>query len=370
MMLPAPRIIDRFEIEHLAGRGGAGEVYRARDRETGAPVALKVLHSSDAEEVESFVREAWVLSSLDHPGIVRYITHGETDGGPYLVMEWLDGENLAQRLARQPLSAEESVVFVTRVAEALAAAHDRGVIHRDLKPSNLFLPGGRLSSPKILDFGTAFLNRALTAVGDATPSEIVGTPGYMSPEQARGESSEVDARADIFSLGCVLFECLAGRPAFVGRHAMAILAKILLEEAPRVSALKPEVPEALDELVARMLAKDVADRPRDAAALLGELSGLGGERRRAPERPRLLTAGEQRLLCVVLAAPRSAAVSDATLPAAASTERRSALAKLRDRPTRRRARRGARSRSGRRCPTPRWRSPPGAARSGPSRSAR
>src|SRR5579871_1187809 len=243
-------VAGRFEIERVAGVGGMGTVYRASDRaSSGAPVALKIL--AGEQNAERFGREARLLAELRHPGIVRYIDHGRTtDGKEYLAMEWLDGEDLGKRLGRTGLTAAESVALAVRVAEALGAAHARGIVHRDVKPSNLFLPGGDLARVRVLDFGIA-------RVGDATRAAtrtgmLLGTPGYMAPEQARG-GKDLDARADVFALGCVLFECLTGRAAFVGEHVMALLAKILLEEAPRVSELRADVAPELDRLVARMM---------------------------------------------------------------------------------------------------------------------
>src|SRR5207302_1047317 len=176
--------------------------------------------------------------------------------------EWLEGEDLKQRLARTGLTAAESVALATRVAEALGAAHARGIVHRDVKPSNLYLPDGDLARVKVLDFGIARIldgGQAQTRTG-----MLLGTPGYMAPEQARG-GKELDARADVFALGCVLFECLTGRAAFVGEHVMALLAKILLEEAPRVSEVRADLPEPLDRLVQRMMAKQAPERPRDGS---------------------------------------------------------------------------------------------------------
>ena len=278
-----------------------GAVYRAIDRRTGEAVAIKALHRQDVTAGGRFEREATVLSELEHPGIVRYVAHGRTpENEAYLVIEWLDGQDLAERLRGPRLSIAESVGLVRRVAEALAVAHARGILHRDIKPSNLYLQGGRLEGIKVLDFGIARFEgqNSATRTGVA-----LGTPGYMAPEQARGER-ELDARADVFALGCVLFECLTGRPVFQGEHVMAILAKVLLEEAPRVRALRPDIPADLDDLVARMLAKRPAGRPADCVALAEELSAVGQAealaRPEAREADVALGVGEQRLVSVVL----------------------------------------------------------------------
>src|SRR3954447_8145073 len=153
---PGERLEDRFEIEQPIGSGGMGTVFRARDPIAGDAVAVKVMSGEQAHITGRFAREVKVLAELSHPGIVRYISHGTTPSGElFLVMEWLDGESLKARLQRGPLAASDAVVLATRVAEALGAAHARGVVHRDLKPSNLFLPGGRVEQIKLLDFGIA-----------------------------------------------------------------------------------------------------------------------------------------------------------------------------------------------------------------------
>jgi tetratricopeptide (TPR) repeat protein len=304
-MRPGDIVVERFEVERLAGSGGMGAVWRARDRLTGQPVALKVIHGQRSQEVERFGREARVLAQVRHPGVVRYVAHGAAlDGAMYLAMEWLEGEDLGARLARAPMTIAESMKLAELVADALATAHAQGVVHRDIKPGNLFLPGGAVDQVKVLDFGIASVLHATRAM--TVPGAMVGTPGYMAPEQARA-GRNLDARVDVFALGCVLFECLTGRAAFAGDQIMAVLAKILLEDAPAVRSLRPDVPEAVGALVARMLSKEPEGRPADGAALAAEIRALGDvgapELGPAPacERPAALTRGEQRLLCVVLA---------------------------------------------------------------------
>jgi ATP/maltotriose-dependent transcriptional regulator MalT len=271
-MNPGDVVANRFRIEREAGSGGMGRVFRANDLVTGATVAVKVLHGSAARDPERFEREAQLLDELRHPGIVRYIAHGRAPTGePWLAMEWLEGEDLHDRLAREPLTLSETITFVSACADALAHAHARRVVHRDIKPTNIFLKDRRVDQIRILDFGLA---RNEAPSRPATQSGVwLGTPGYIAPEQARGVK-ELDARADVFSLGCVFFECLTGRPAFVGHDVMALLTKILFEEAPRVIDLVPEMPPELDALVARMLAKDRASRPADGAVVLAELAAF------------------------------------------------------------------------------------------------
>ena len=298
-----------FLLQKVCGKGAMGVVYAAQDLRDDRPVAVKVLPATlvnDPQRARRFAAEATALSALHHPAIVRYVAHGVTPTGePFLAMEWLEGEDLAQRLRRCRLGVRESAALGQRVAEALAAAHARGIIHRDIKPSNLFLRGGDVEQVTILDFGVARIDHApisLTASG-----ALLGTPGYMAPEQARG-ASRIDARADIFALGAVMLECLAGRPAFTGQHVMAVLAKVLLEDPPRLSALCSHVPWALDELVARMLAKDPAARPQSAATMAAELATIlesvdpTAASARPHSRPAAsLTGGEQRFLCVIIA---------------------------------------------------------------------
>jgi tetratricopeptide (TPR) repeat protein len=310
-MDPGQVIADRFEIERLVGSGGMGSVYRARDRLTGGPVAIKLLLVQLARDKERFKREAQLLAEVSHPRVVKYVAHGVTAANhPYLAMEWLEGEDLAERLTRTGLTMGESVLLTKRVAEALGTMHERGIVHRDIKPSNLFLPGGEIQHVKLLDLGIA---RFADPVGGSTRTgTMLGTPGYMAPEQARGTRA-LDARVDVFSLGCVLFECLTGTPAFVGENIAAVLAKILLENSPRVRDLRPEVPEALDDLVARMLSKHPAVRPADGMAIARELGGLTtigseGPRPTASREVRALTGGERRLVSVVMAAPREGAL--------------------------------------------------------------
>ena len=275
-MLPAQNQLlgGRFLVEREVGRGGVGIVYRAIDHETGQPVALKVIAIAgvDAGEEARFKREGRVLSELEHPSIVKLVAFGQLEEGqPYVAMEWLDGEDIAQRQRRLPLTLTQCLRVGAQVADALDAAHAAGIIHRDVKPSNVFLltPQGEagpssvtepLRSPlltaKLVDFGVAAAEDAkLTRTG-----AIVGTPAYMAPEQARGDG-EVLTNADIYSLGATLFEMVAGRPPHVGPTPIAILARLVTTPAPRLSEVVVDAPYALDDLMARMLSTDATDRP-------------------------------------------------------------------------------------------------------------
>mgnify|MGYP003814691723 CR=1 FL=1 len=257
--LPGSLLAERFLLESQIGAGGMGTVLRARDAQSGKWVAVKLLQPQvDPQETARFEREAVLLAELQHPHIVSYVAHGISEGGqPYLAMEWLEGEDLEQFLRRGLPSVAQCVDLLTGVSAALAEAHKRGIVHRDLKPSNLFLRGGDPRKVVVLDFGLA--RRALRSGGLTRTGVIVGTPEYMAPEQARGEQ-DVGLPADIFSLGCLMFECLSGDPPFVGEHLTAVLVKVLLEEPPLLHTLRPEVPLKLSELIARMLNKEPQQR--------------------------------------------------------------------------------------------------------------
>jgi eukaryotic-like serine/threonine-protein kinase len=302
-MLPGSLLADRFEIEDLVGRGGMSSVYRAIDRTTRSTVALKLLGERYTHESERFAREAIALQGLRHPNIVKYVAHGKTDDGThYLAMEWIDGEDLSSRLKRGALTMSESVTLAARVASALAAAHARGIVHRDIKPSNIFLAEGKSERVKLLDFGIA---RFGDRDGLTAPGVVFGTLGYMAPEQARGERF-IDARADVFALGCVLYECITGKPLFMGAQPTAVLAKVVFEDAPRLKTVHRNTPDALDRVLARMLAKVPASRPGDARALSAEIEGLARVVAEAEEMPELSVRSEalgeleQRIVSVIL----------------------------------------------------------------------
>ena len=301
-------VAGRFQLLAQAGAGGMGAVYRARDLTSGATVAVKILTGREVREAQRFDQEGAILAGLVHPAIVRYITHGIADSGArYIAMEWMDGEDLAARLEREHPTIAETVAIARRTAEALAYAHQRGVVHRDIKPGNLFLPGGAIDRLKVLDFGIA---RLTSGAGRLTRTgKVIGTPGYMAPELVRG-ARDITPRADVFSLGCVMFQCLTGRAVFEAEAPTALLAKILLVEAPRVRDLAPHVPASVDDCVAQMLAKNPDERLADAAAVLEALGGLGplGDGRAAGGASAraatiALTASERRIACVVIAGP-------------------------------------------------------------------
>ncbi|WP_375766624.1 serine/threonine-protein kinase PknK [Archangium gephyra] len=311
-------IAGRFKLESLAGRGGMGCVYRALDTSTGLPVALKLLEGANSpESVYRFNREAALLAELHHPAIVSYVAHGIPEvGQPYLAMEWLEGEDLAHRLKRKPLSLPETLALLRRATEGLATAHRQGIVHRDLKPSNLFLRGGRPEDVVLLDFGLA-RHAVPTLMGVTGSHTVLGTPGYMAPEQASSQP-EIPPAADIFSLGCVLYECLTGKPPFKAPHFAAALAKILFAEPAPLHTLRAGLPVGLQVLVDRMLAKDPARRLHDADGLLEAIAALKSVPDLLPPSrelvlpPRGLVGAEQKLVSVLLVSLHAVAQSEET----------------------------------------------------------
>mgnify|MGYP000222773412 CR=1 FL=1 len=259
---------NRFRIEAQARAGGMGQIYRATDLSTGKAVAAKILLDASLQHRARFQRETEILERIHHPHVVEYVASGTgLDGEVFFVMEWLDGEDLLSVLSRRRMSVREVLALMTRIAAAMGAVHAQGVVHRDLKPSNIFLVDGRIDQPKILDFGIAYYADATRVTASGT---VVGTPSYMAPEQARS-GGKVDATADVFSMGCLLFECLTGEPPFIAEHMVAVLAKVVFEDAPRASEFAPDIPDWLDRLIERMLAKDPAHRPKDGQEVASAL---------------------------------------------------------------------------------------------------
>ncbi len=278
------RRVGAYAVLGELGRGGMGVVYLARHEETGRQVAIKVLHAelaSDPRLASQFVREGRAASLANHPGIVNITDFGRLPSGPaYLVMELVESGTLETVLAGGALPARRAVVIARRIAAALAAAHVRGVIHRDLKPSNVFLDP--LDSVKIGDFGAA---KVLSPMPDSTATQhgvVLGTPFYMSPEQARGLPT--DERTDIYSLGCILFRMIAGRPPYEGETVMNIVYGHMTFPIPRVESPYGPVPEDVVSLVAKAMAKLAEMRHQTATELGAELDrALGAFPREALE---------------------------------------------------------------------------------------
>ena len=270
-----------YEIQSQLGAGGMGEVYRARDTRLDRIVAVKILPSHlclDPERKQRFEREARAISSLNHHNICTVHDVGSQDGIEYLVMEYLEGETLASRLIRGPLSLDRALRHGIEVSDALDTAHRRGVIHRDLKPSNIFLTTH--GEAKVLDFGLAKMGEearpempTMTSPAVLTsPGTTVGTVAYMSPEQARGE--DLDVRTDIFSFGAVLYETLTGKMAFPGKTSAVVFKAILDETPPSITRSNPILPSRLDDIVSKSLEKDRDLRYQSAADLRSDLKRL------------------------------------------------------------------------------------------------
>jgi hypothetical protein len=281
MALSAGTQLGPYEIVSAVGAGGMGEVYRARDTRLEREVALKVLSSgltSSELARERFQREARTIAALHHPYICAIYDVGETqEHQAFIVMEFLQGETLEERLHKGPLALPVLLETATALVDALAAAHAAGIVHRDLKPANVFLTAW---GPKLLDFGIAKTAPRVAGANSVTQTDIarpmltaegaaVGTLAYMSPEQLRGD--EVDARTDVFSLGLVLFQMATGRPAFAGATAPVVAAAILHEQPPAPSTLRSELTTRFDEIILKALEKDRALRYANAADLRADL---------------------------------------------------------------------------------------------------
>ncbi len=248
-----------------------GSVWKAIDQQTGALVALKLLHGRDPRDAARFVREAQVIAGLEHPAIVRFVADGQlSDTERFLVMEWLEGESLADRLDRAPLTLAETLALGRSAADALGALHVHGVVHRDLKPSNIFLEGKDPQRVKVIDFGIA---RRSDGPEVTRTGVLLGTPGYIAPEQARGDRN-IDSRADVFALGCVLFKCITGEGAFGGEDDLTVLLRVVKGTARRTREIVPQIPDEVDRVVAWMLARRPDDRPRDASLVAAALARL------------------------------------------------------------------------------------------------
>ena len=282
MALVPGTLLGPYEIGAPLGAGGMGEVYRARDTRLERTVAIKILppqFSNDPARKQRFEREAKTISSLNHPHICVVHDVGQQDGIEYLVMECVEGETLADRLHKGPLSLEQVLKYGAQIAGALDRAHRSGIVHRDLKPGNIMLTA---AGAKLLDFGLAkpsaplATGATLTASAKESPvtetGTVVGTFQYMSPEQIEGK--ELDGRSDIFSFGAVLYEMLTGQRAFLGKSQLSVASAILEKEPAPISSLKPMTPPTLDHAIRRCLAKDPEERWQTARDLALELKWI------------------------------------------------------------------------------------------------
>ena len=273
--LPAPagQAFGPYRIIAELGRGGMGVVYRARHAELGREVALKLLtagaYASD-DQRRRFLSEARLAAGIRHPRVVAIHDAGELDGQLWCAMDLVDGDDLAALLATRRLSIAEAVRLVAEVARAVAHLHASGILHRDLKPSNILVDAA--GSPHVVDFGLA-RGRDRDS-GATTTGTILGTPAYMPPEQAAGRTHDVDERCDIYSLGAILYELLAGRPPFVADTPMLTLLLVLERDAIPVRRFNPRVSRDLDALVLSCLEKSPARRPATAASLADDLEAF------------------------------------------------------------------------------------------------
>ncbi|HKA37999.1 MAG TPA: protein kinase [Thermoanaerobaculia bacterium] len=318
MTLPIGSRLGPYEILSPLGAGGMGEVYRARDERLRRDVAIKVLPSSvaaDGDRLRRFEQEAQAAGALNHPNITAVYDFGSHEGSPYIVTELLEGETLRAALAGGPLPLRKALDYALQIARALAVAHEKGIVHRDLKPENLFVTSdGRI---KILDFGLARVARPEASEGSQTssptaspatePGVVLGTLGYMSPEQVRGRP--LDARTDIFSFGAILYEMLSGNRAFAGDSAADTMSAILREDAPELSTANRSIPPGVEKIVRHCLEKNPADRFRSAHDLAFGLDALTASSVASasvalsePPRPRARLAAAAAVLVAIAAA--------------------------------------------------------------------
>src|SRR4030095_10669538 len=283
-MLAPGKNLSRYEIRTQLGAGGMGEVYRARDTQLGRDVAIKVIASSfavDKERLRRFEQEACAAGALNHPNVLIVHDISTHDGAPYVVSELLEGETLRKRIGDTPLGQRRAIDYATQIANGLAAAHEKGIIHRDLKPDNIFITNdGRV---KILDFGLAKLTQLdgdqvqtdiPTRRVDTNPGVVMGTVGYMSPEQLKGRP--VEPRSDIFAFGAILYEMLSGRRAFHGESTAETMSAVLREDPPDLSETNQRISPALERLVNRCLEKNPESRFHSASDLAFALETLSG----------------------------------------------------------------------------------------------
>ena len=294
MILETGTKLGRYEIRSKIGAGGMGEVYLAEDTKLDRKVALKILPAelaSNRDRMARFIREAKSAAALSHPNIAQIFEIGEHDGTHFIAMEFIEGVTLREKIHRERIELRKLLRYLQHAAEGLAKAHAAGIVHRDLKPDNIMVT--REGHAKILDFGLAKLiepqsyagetpdaERGMSEVATAlmrqhsTPGAVLGTVGYMSPEQAQGKTKQVDHRSDIFSFGCILYEAVTGQKAFAGEDAIDSLNKIVRESPPPISEFRPDAPNHLQRIVRRCLAKDRDDRYqtiKDVAIELREL---------------------------------------------------------------------------------------------------
>jgi eukaryotic-like serine/threonine-protein kinase len=281
-------IAGRYELVELIGRGGMSSVWKAHDRLLDRTIAIKLLHEQftlDEEYVERFRREARSVAQLSHPNIVTVIDRGEDEGRQYIVFEYVDGENLKQLIERSgPLPVRDALLLTLQMARALGFAHERGLIHRDVKPQNVLLSED--GQPKMTDFGIA---RSVDVEGVTITGTVLGTSEYIAPEQARGQ--RVDALTDVYSLGVLLYELLAGRVPFQGESFVAIALRHVNEPAPSVLELRPDCPPRVGLAVERAMAKRPEQRFESMRELCAELEACLYELDSSSEEATMISRG-------------------------------------------------------------------------------
>src|SRR5213594_2132311 len=278
--------LSHYRIVSRIGAGNMGEVYLAQDTRLDRKVALKILPAdlaANRDRMERFVREAKSAAALNHPNIAHIYEIGESNGMNFIAMEFIDGHTFGEVIQRET-DLRKLVRYLQHVVEGLSKAHAAGIVHRDLKPDNIMVT--RDGHVKILDFGIAKLIEAQTLSGtlseidtaiishQSQPGTVLGTVGYMSPEQAQGRTNDIDHRSDIFSFGCILFEAVTGHKAFAGEDAIETLNKIIRGSPPPITDFRPDASKRLQRIVRRCLAKNPKDRYQTAKDLVIELREL------------------------------------------------------------------------------------------------
>ncbi len=296
---------ERYELGHRLGGGGMADVVEAYDRKLGRRVAVKMLRngSGDPSARERFAREGRMAAGFTHPNVVAVYDVGEADGQPYLVMELIEGPTLAQVIAaRGPLPVDEALATTDALLAALGAAHERGLVHRDVKPANVLI--GRDGRVKLADFGIAVATQRAT-VGLTATGQMMGTPTYLSPEQVDGR--EATPRTDLYAVGVVLYELLAGTPPFRGDHAVAVALAHRDDPVPPLEAIRADLPPGLASVVGRALEKDPTDRFADAPEMRGALDAVrrGGAPPRADVTLPAALPGTTQSLPIAAASPRA-----------------------------------------------------------------
>src|SRR5258707_3867060 len=283
--------LGRYEIRSKIGAGGMGEVYLAQDTRLDRKVALKILPAdlaANQDRMRRFVQEAKAAAALNHPNIATIHEIGESDGVNFIAMEYIDGVTLREKIHQERTELRKLLRFLQHAAEGLAKAHAAGIVHRDLKPDNIMIT--RDGHAKILDFGLAkLIERPPKSTGDSSevatavmpqhssPGTVMGTVGYMSPEQAQGKTKEIDQRSDIFSFGCILFEAATGKKPFEGESVIKSLHMVVYEAAPPLADFNPSAPAELQRIVRRCLAKDPDERYQSIKEVAIELKELRRE---------------------------------------------------------------------------------------------